>query len=70
LLFLPPYSPNSTPVEQAWSKLKTRLRQAHARTHQALKEAVQDAIDRISSDDAKAWFNLLRLPYTPFANPL
>ncbi|GAA3921291.1 hypothetical protein GCM10022406_04340 [Hymenobacter algoricola] len=57
LLFLPPYSPDFTPVEQAWSKLKTRLRQAQARTYQALKEAVQDAIDWISSDDAKAWFN-------------
>ncbi|GAA3929121.1 hypothetical protein GCM10022406_13270 [Hymenobacter algoricola] len=57
LLFLPPYSPDFTPVEQAWSKLKTRLRQAQARTYQALKEAVQDAIDWISSDGAKAWFN-------------
>lgn len=57
LLFLPPYSPDFTPVEQAWSKLKTRLRQAQARSWQALKEAVQDAIDWISSDDARAWFN-------------
>jgi len=57
LLFLPPYSPDFTPVEQAWSKLKTTLHQAQARTLQTLQEAVQAAIDWISSDDAKAWFN-------------
>ncbi|GAA4013133.1 hypothetical protein GCM10022408_27590 [Hymenobacter fastidiosus] len=34
--FLPPYSPDFTPVEQAWSKLKTALRTARARSRQAL----------------------------------
>ena len=57
VLFLPPYSPDFTPVEQAWSKLKTKLRQAQARTRQALELALQTAIDWISSTDAKAWFN-------------
>ena len=32
LLFLPPYSPDFAPIEQAWSKLKTALRTAQART--------------------------------------
>ncbi|WP_092743995.1 transposase [Hymenobacter psychrophilus] len=32
VLFLPPYSPDFSPVEQAWSKLKTALRAAQART--------------------------------------
>jgi hypothetical protein len=38
-------------------KLKTKLRQAKARTRQALKEALHLAIDWITSLDAKAWFN-------------
>lgn len=57
VLFLPPYSPDFTPIEQAWSKLKTKLRQAQARTRQALEEALHPAIDWITSHDAKMWFN-------------
>lgn len=56
VLFLPPYSPDFAPVEQAWSKLKTKLREAKARTQQALKEALSAASEWITSDDAKAWF--------------
>lgn len=57
LLFLPPYSPDFTPVEQAWSKLKTKLRATQARTRQALAQALQEAIDWITSADALGWFN-------------
>nr|WP_051166891.1 IS630 family transposase [Hymenobacter norwichensis] len=57
LLFLPPYSPDFTPVEQAWSKLKTILRQAQARTREALEAAIQTALQWITRDDATAWFN-------------
>lgn len=57
VLFLPPYSPDFTPVEQAWSKLKTKLREAQARTKQALGYAIQTAVDWITGADAKAWFN-------------
>jgi len=57
VLFLPPYSPDFTPIEQAWSKRKTKLRQAQARTREALEEALHLAIDWITSLDAKAWFN-------------
>lgn len=56
VLFLPPYSPDFSPVEQAWSKLKTKLRDAQARTEQALKAALQAAIDWISAQDARHWF--------------
>ncbi len=57
VLFLPPYSPDFTPIEQAWSKLKTKLRQVQARTREALEEALHIAIDWITAYDAKAWFN-------------
>ena len=57
VLFLPPYSPDFSPIEQAWSKLKTKLRQAQARTREALEEGLHPAIDWITGHDAKAWFN-------------
>ena len=56
LLFLPPYSPDCTPIEQAFSKLKALLRGLGARTHDALQEAVRRAIAAITPDDAAAWF--------------
>lgn len=57
VLFLPPYSPDFSPIEQAWSKLKTALRTARVRSRQALEEAVQAAIDWITSADAQQWFD-------------
>lgn len=57
VLFLPPYSPDFSPIEQAWSKLKTAVRTAQAQSRAALQEAVQAAVDWISSADAKNWFD-------------
>ncbi|WP_262490675.1 IS630 family transposase [Hymenobacter amundsenii] len=57
LLFLPPYSPDFTPVELAFSKLKTSLRTAQARTRDTLTQALQEALDWISETDAKNWFD-------------
>ena len=56
LLFLPPYSPDFTPIEQAFSKLKAILRGLGARTKEALQEAVRLAIEAITRHDAAAWF--------------
>ena len=56
LLFLPPYSPDFTPIEQAFSKLKALVRGLGARTHEALWEAVRSALDAITPADAVAWF--------------
>jgi transposase len=56
LLFLPPYSPDFTPIEQAFSKLKAILRGLGARTREALEEAVRLAIEAITPADARAWF--------------
>jgi transposase len=55
-LFLPPYSPDCTPLEQAFSKRKAIRRGLGARTHEALWEAVRLALDAITSADAVAWF--------------
>jgi transposase len=56
LLFLPPYSPDFTPIEQAFSKIKAILRGLGARTKEALQEAVRLAIEAITPHDAAAWF--------------
>jgi transposase len=57
VLFLQPYSPDFSPIEQAWSKLKTALRTAQARSRQALEEAVRTTVDWITSADAQHWFD-------------
>ena len=58
LIYLPPYSPDYSPIESCWSKLKAILRKAKARTREALDEALTQAIEHISQSDAKGWFNL------------
>ena len=57
LLFLPPYSPDLNPIEECWSKLKAWLRKQAARTHEALEQALTEAFQLITSDDARGWFN-------------
>lgn len=56
LEFLPPYSPDLNPIELCWSKVKTVLRSAKARTFDPLLEALDDAFSSITKHDAKAWF--------------
>jgi len=56
LLFLPPYSPDFNPIEQAWSKLKTLLRGAGARTKEALLDALAAVLTHITAADAQHWF--------------
>jgi transposase len=53
---LPPYSSELNPSEQYWAKLKTTLRQAHARTREALDAALKQALQTITPADAQAWF--------------
>jgi transposase len=56
LLFLPSYSPDFTPIEQAFSKIKAVLRRIGARTTEALWEAMRVAVEAITQEDAAAWF--------------
>jgi transposase len=58
LLFLPPYSPDFSPIEPAWSKVKALLRRSAARTYDALLEAVTSALRAITKADAAGWFRL------------
>jgi transposase len=54
--FLPPYSPDFNPIELCWSKIKTALRAAKARTLDTLLDAVADALRSVSRSDIHAWF--------------
>jgi transposase len=56
LIYLPPYSPDLSPIEACWSKLKTALRAAGARTYRALERAIKQALEAITESDALAWF--------------
>jgi transposase len=56
LLYLPPYSPDFNPIEQAWSKLKQLLRGAKARLLGQLEPAIARAMDAITPQNAKAFF--------------
>ena len=56
LLFLPPYSPEFSPIEETFSKVKGILRRIGARTREALLEATSEALDAVSRRDAVGWF--------------
>jgi transposase len=56
LLYLPPYSPDLNPIEEAFSKLKGLLRRIGARTREALIEAMGRALDAVTAEDARGFF--------------
>lgn len=56
VLFLPPYSPDFSPIEETFSKVKGILRQVGARTREALLYATGQALDAVSQRDALGWF--------------
>lgn len=57
LRFLPTYSPDLNPIEQAFAKLKAHLRRAEARTYEALCAATGPALDAVTPADARAFFS-------------
>lgn len=56
VVFLPSYSPDFNPIEQAISKIKQRLRRVGAKTTEALEAAIGEAIDLVSPKDADGFF--------------
>jgi transposase len=57
VLFLPSYSPDFNPIEHAFSKLKALVRKHHARTKQALDDAIAAALKAITLQDVIGWFS-------------
>jgi transposase len=56
LIYLPPYSPDFNPIEKAFSKLKSYLREACARSQDTLMEVIGQALSTISASDALGFF--------------
>ena len=56
LVYLPAYSPDFNPIEEAFSKIKGMLRQAAARTKDALVDVLGEALSAISAQDAQGYF--------------
>jgi transposase len=68
LLFLPSYSPDLNPIEEAFSKIKTIVRKVGARTREALVEAIARALAAVTSEDVAGWF--AHAGYEPQDQPL
>lgn len=56
VLFLPAYSPDLNPIEKMWSKIKSLLRGAEARTPADLITAIGQALAKVTPQDALGWF--------------
>jgi transposase len=56
LIYLPPYSPDFSPIENCWSKIKTILRSIGARTYPDLAKAIEEAFTQVSEEDILGWF--------------
>ena len=65
LLFLPPYSPDFNPIENAFSKLKRLLRSAAERTVDRLWRAIGSLLDRFSAEECRNYFRHCGYTATP-----
>lgn len=63
--FLPPYSPDLSPIELCWSKLKQIIRSAKAHTSEALDEVITMAVNAITDENTLNWFNHCGLFFEP-----
>ena len=68
LVFLPSYSPDLNPIEEAFSKIKQLVRKAGARVREALVEAIGRALAAVTLEDAAGWF--AHAGYRPQDQPL
>ena len=57
LLYLPPYSPDLNPIEQAFAKFKAALRKAAERTREALWQTIGRTLERYSPKECRNLFN-------------
>ena len=57
MCFLPPYSPDTNPIELVWSKVKTLLRGVAARCWDALVDAAAVALSAVTQRDIANWFS-------------
>ncbi len=68
LIYLPAYSPDYNPIEEAFAKIKNLLRKAAARSKEALVEAIGAALCAVTAEDARGYFE--HAGYRPAGQPL
>jgi transposase len=56
LIYLSPYSPDFSPIENCWSKIKSVLRSIGARNYPDLINAIEEAFNQVSLDNIRGWF--------------
>jgi transposase len=56
LLFLPPYSPELNPIEEAWSKIKSIFRGIEARTISSFIDTLKDTYSAVTVENIAGWF--------------
>ncbi|MBO1347836.1 MAG: IS630 family transposase [Hormoscilla sp. GUM202] len=66
LVYLPPYSPDFSPIENLWSKLKSYLKKLEARNYRDLVDAIQEGFATISKQDIYNWFTHCCYCTSPF----
>jgi transposase len=62
LIYLPPYSPDLSPIEPCWAKFKALLRKAKARTYEALLSACEQAFAAITLQDVRGCYTACGYP--------
>ena len=67
-MFLPSYSPDLNPIEEAFSKIKQLVRKAGSRTREALVASIAAALSTVTLEDAAGWF--VHACYQPRDQPL
>lgn len=68
VIWLSPYSPDFSPIEMLWSKIKTAMRAAKARTREELERAFKAALELITESDCLGWFSHCGYLVTPNCN--
>lgn len=56
LIYLPPYSPEFSPIENCWSKIKSLLRSVGARNYPDLNKAIEEAFEQVTLAHLRGWF--------------
>jgi transposase len=56
LIYLPPYSPDLSPIENCFSKIKAILRSLEPRTYPELEKSIEEAFSQVSLEDIRGWF--------------
>lgn len=65
VLWLPPYSPDYSPIELMWSKVKAYLKKVKARTQAELEAAIAEALKTVTISDCQNWFRHCGYQVTP-----